>query len=162
MKVKRIAFFGHRKIDNVNAVERMVEEEFKKELSTSENLEILIGRDGDFDIIVASVANRLKRKGFETEIFLIWCMPYETSNYRNNIDNYNCYYDRIEMFDFGKVVHYKASHKNRNRRMVDLSDKVIFLVERNEGGAYPTMKYAIKQNKKIINLFDGSLNNTQK
>ena len=31
MKVKRIAFFGHRKIDNVNAVERMVEKELKKE-----------------------------------------------------------------------------------------------------------------------------------
>jgi len=38
--------------------------------------------------------------------------------------------------------------------MVDRSDLVVFFVERNKGGAYQTMKYAIKQGKKIINLSD--------
>jgi len=36
--------------------------------------------------------------------------------------------------------------------MVDRSDLVIFCVERNSGGAYQTMKYAMRQEKHIINL----------
>ena len=40
----------------------------------------------------------------------------------------------------------------RNREMVDRSDLVIFCVERSSGGAYQTMKYAVKQEKNIINL----------
>ena len=40
----------------------------------------------------------------------------------------------------------------RNQEMVDRSDLVIFCVERSSGGAYQTMKYAIKNQKNIINL----------
>ena len=38
--------------------------------------------------------------------------------------------------------------------MVEQSDLVIVNVERNKGGAFTAMKYAEKQHKKIINLYD--------
>ena len=51
-------------------------------------------------------------------------------------------------------VHPKSAITLKNRWVVDFSDLVIVYVEKSKGGAYTAMKYAEKQNKKIINLFD--------
>lgn len=36
--------------------------------------------------------------------------------------------------------------------MVDRADLIVCYIEHNEGGAYQTVQYAKKQDKKIINL----------
>ena len=83
----------------------------------------------------------------------VWVLPYATADYRDNEEDYRAYYDEIEVFDSaGK--HFKAAFQARNRNMVDRADLVVFYVERNEGGAYQTMRYAIQQGKQYINLAD--------
>ena len=83
----------------------------------------------------------------------MWVLPYATADYRDNEEDYRAYYDEIEVFDSaGK--HFKAAFQARNRNMVDRADLVVFYVERNEGGAYQTMRYAIQQGKQYINLAD--------
>ena len=42
----------------------------------------------------------------------------------------------------------------RNKSMVDRADLVVCLIDHSSGGTYPTVKYAEKQNKKIINIAD--------
>lgn len=40
----------------------------------------------------------------------------------------------------------------RNRSMVDRSNLVVFYVEHKKGGAYQMYQYAVKKDKKIVNL----------
>ena len=49
-------------------------------------------------------------------------------------------------------AHFKGAMQFRNRHMVDRADLIVCYIEHNEGGAYQTVQYAKKQDKKIINL----------
>ena len=113
-------------------------------------MEFLVGRDGEFDQLVASAVLRCKRTVRSDNSSLVWVMPYETADYRKNRDAYHAYYDEIEVA--GEGSHYKAAFQARNRAMVDRSDLVIFCVEKQQGGAWQTMAYALRQGKSIYNI----------
>jgi len=81
-------------------------------------------------------------------------MPYAKAEYTNNIENFEKYYDFIEVCDESQMAHFKSAIQIRNRHMIDRADLVIFYVDHNSGGAYQSMKYAEKQGKKILNLAD--------
>ena len=49
-------------------------------------------------------------------------------------------------------VHYKAAIKKRNRWMVDQADKILAYVYRDFGGAFDTIKYALRTGKPVLNL----------
>ncbi|MBR5786303.1 MAG: hypothetical protein IKY41_06390 [Clostridia bacterium] len=49
-------------------------------------------------------------------------------------------------------AHPKSAFQIRNREMVDRADLVICYIENKEGGAWQTIKYAMKKEKNIINL----------
>lgn len=71
---------------------------------------------------------------------------------RNNTASFQEYYDEIEICDLFPTRHFKAAHQARNRSMVDRSDLVIFCVEHRSGGAYETMRYAVRHGARLINL----------
>ena len=75
-----------------------------------------------------------------------------TAEYRDHEDDYLIYYDDVEISQNAAGAHPKGAMQIRNREMVDRSDLVIFCVERSSGVAYQTMKYAMKQEKIILNL----------
>lgn len=79
-------------------------------------------------------------------------LPYPTAEYLGNKKHYHKYYSDIEISFAASNAHPKSAIQIRNREMVDRADLVICYVEHNEGGAYKTMKYALKQNKQVINL----------
>ncbi len=56
-----VSFFGHRYIDNYFAVEKKLEGLIRELLMTKNYVEFLIGRDGEFDQIVASTVKVVKR-----------------------------------------------------------------------------------------------------
>lgn len=154
MKVFTISLFGHRKIGNVIFVEHELELIIRKLLYEKEYVEFLVGRDGEFDQIAASVIHRCKRVYREENSSLVWIMPYPTANFRDNEDSFREYYDEIEVCDSASTQHFKAAFKTRNQQMVDRSDLVIFYVDHKNGGAYQTMQYAQKQAKAYINIFE--------
>ncbi len=78
-------------------------------------------------------------------------MPYEKAEYAKNRKYYDDFFDCIEVCTESTAKHPKAAIPARNRHIVDRSDYVLFWVER-KGGAYQTMKYAEKQEKKMLNL----------
>ena len=147
-----VSFFGHRQIDNVIEVEQRLESLIRNLLTSKEYVEFLIGRDGEFDQLVASTIRRCKRVVREDNSALVLVLPYITAEYRDNEDSFHYYYDEIEICAESAEKHFKSAHQTRNRAMVDRSDMVIFCVERESGGAYTTMRYAKKNGTQLINL----------
>lgn len=152
MNVFTVSFFGHRHIDNAIPVERKLEELVLELLRSKEYVEFLVGRDGEFDLLVASTIRRCKRSYRDDNSALIWVMPYETAEYRDNREAYDDYYDEVEICAESAGKHFKAAYQIRNRAMVDRSDLVVFCVERTSGGAYQTMQYAQRKASNYINL----------
>ena len=132
----------------------MVEKVIADLLSQKQYVEFLIGRDGDFDQIVSSTVLRLKRTMRDDNSSLVLVLPYEKVEFRNNEENFIDYYDEIEICVESSKTHFKGAIQKRNQSMVDRADLVVCYIERQEGGAYQTMKYAIKANKTVVNLFD--------
>ena len=147
-----MSFFGHRYIDNFYRIEEKLEEIIRNLIREREYVDFLVGRDGDFDQIVSSTVKRIKQDVWDCNSSLIWVMPYPTAEYSNNQNNFEEYYDEIEVCYESCKAHPKSAIQIRNKYMVDRSDLIIFYVENTSGGAYQTMKYAEKNGKKIIKL----------
>ncbi len=152
MDVFTVSFFGHRRLNDSFAVERTLEKMVCEWLRQKAYIEFLVGRDGEFDQLVASTVRRCKRVIRDDNSFLIWVMPYLTAEYRNNEKAFQDYYDEIEVCERSGRSHYKAAFQVRNKSMVDRSDSIVFCVEHSSGGAYQTMLYARKQHKPLVNL----------
>ena len=152
MKIYTVSFFGHRYIENICEIERKIEEIIRELICGNEYADFLVGRDGEFDQLVSSTVKRMKNEMGYSNNSLIWVMPYDKAEYENNRENFEKYYDEIEVCYESSIAHPKSAIQIRNRRMIDRSDLVIFYVRHNSGGAYKTMEYAIKIGKRIINL----------
>ena len=154
MNTFTVSFFGHRHLSNPIATERALEKIIRELLHRPEYVEFIVGRDGDFDLLAASIIKRYQRAINEDNSALIWVLPYATADFRDNEEAYQSYYDEIEICETSAGKHYKAAFQTRNRSIVDRSDLVIFCIERTQGGAYQTMRYAQKQGKRYINITD--------
>ena len=152
LDVYTVSFFGHRQIDRFFQAEEKVTELVRKLLVEKEYVEFLIGRDGEFDQIVASTVRRAKRDIRDDNSELIWVMAYPKAEYENNVESFDDYYDRVELCDEAAKSHPKSAIQVRNRCMVERSDMVVCYVEHETGGAFQTMAYAEKSGKAVINL----------
>ena len=79
MDLFTVSFFGHRKIDNVFFIERNLEMIIRELLLTKEFVEFLVGRNGEFDQLVASTVRRCKRTIRDDNSSLILVLPYVTA-----------------------------------------------------------------------------------
>lgn len=152
LDVFTVSFFGHRQIDRFFDAEEKVTEIIRKLIAEKDYVELLIGRDGEFDQIVSSSVRLAKRNIRDDNSELIWVMPYLKAEYSNNADSFDDYYDRVEVCDESSRSHPKAAIQIRNRNMVDRSDLVVCYVDHPSGGAFQTMQYAEKSGKEVINL----------
>ena len=151
-EVYTVSFFGHRYMDYFRIAEDKVEDLIYKLLKEHNYVEFLVGRDGDFDQIATSAVLKAKHSYAEHRCDITWVMPYEKAEYNENAEDFNKYYGYVEVCSESAKVHPKQAIQVRNRYMVEKSDLIVFWVERNSGGAYHTMKYAVKQEKNIVNL----------
>ncbi len=81
-------------------------------------------------------------------------LPYPTTEYLSNKDNFEEYYDDVLIYDPTYKIYPQAVIGMRNTEMVDAADLIICYIEKKSGGAYKAVKYAQKQGKKIINIFE--------
>lgn len=152
MEVYTVSFFGHRQIDNPVFIDSELEKQIVRLLLEKEYVQFLVGRDGDFDLLVSSVIHRCKRTIRNDNSAHVWVLPYVTANYKEHKDAFHDYYDEIEICSGSSQIHPKTAFQYRNREMIDRSDLVIFYVQHNSSGAYQAMMYAQKTEKHIINL----------
>lgn len=147
-----VSFFGHRRIYDALTIEKHLDEIIRDLLQSKEYVEFLVGRNGDFDQLAASTVKQCKRRIGDHNSALVLVLPYLTGEYRNSEKSFESYYDEIEICDAAAKAHPKAAIQIRNRSMIDRSDLVVCFVEKNEGGAYQSMRYAESKHKPLLNL----------
>ena len=152
MNIFTVSFFGHREIENALEVERKLETKITELIQTKQYIEFLVGREGEFDILAASVVKRVKKQMDYANCSLIWVLPYMKAEFRDNEKNFLEYYDDVEVCEQSSKAHFKSAMQIRNRAMVDRSDLVICCIQHKSGGAYKTVQYAEKQDKNIFAL----------
>ena len=114
-------------------MEDKVEELVRELIGNKAYVDFLVGRDGDFDQIVSSTVLRVKKRVFDANSSLIWVMPYETAEYRDNVESFEEYYDEVELCQESASAHFKGAIQIRNRYMVDRADLLICYVEKESG-----------------------------
>lgn len=146
----KISFFGHRRIENIRLAEERIEDLLIKLARAFSEIECYVGRDGDFDESVASVLRTVRRRYELSEVRMTLVLPYR----RKDMDMLADYYDDIWIPSSCEAVHFKRAIEVRNRCMVDNADLVVAYVEQTSGGAYRALQYAMRCDKKHVNLAD--------
>ena len=156
MEIFTVAFFGHRYIDNPFRIEERLEEHIYRLLAEKEYVDFFVGRDGEFDQFASSAVLRVRKRYRDDNSSLILVLPYARAEYLNNEESYHNYYSEVEISYEASKAHPKAAIQIRNREMVDRADLILCCIEREQGGAWQTIQYAIKQGKTVINLANGT------
>lgn len=144
----RVSFIGHREVDDFRFVEDQVERVVAELIDTKEYVEFYVGRNGEFDIMVASVIKRTQRDRGTSNNSLILVIPYPIAD----MEDMENYYDEVWYPDELYGVHYKAAITKRNEWFVKNSDLLVAYVEHNQGGAYECLKAAEKAKIKILRI----------
>lgn len=144
----RVVLFGHRDFSGHQALDKWLYPLLQDLIRTKPFLEIYIGRNGEFDLYAATVVKRLQNAMGKGNNELICVLPYP----ERDMVYYEEYYDSVMIPQCIEKTHPKAAIAKRNRWMVEQADLVICYVERREGGAYNTLKYAKNLEKEILNL----------
>ena len=62
MEIYRVSFIGHREIRRVREIEERLREIVRDLILTKEYVEFYMGRNGDFDILAASVVKSVRKE----------------------------------------------------------------------------------------------------
>ena len=157
MDIYTVSFFGHREVEGAAEIESRLERLQHDLITRKQYVEFLVGRDGEFDLLVASAIRRAVKQYGYGNTSLILVLPYMKAEYRDNEQNYLSYYDEAEICSESSDAHYKSAIQVRNRSMVDRSDLVVCCIQHKSSGAYRTIQYAEKQGKQVRNLADCQL-----
>lgn len=152
LDIYTVAFFGHRYIDNLFKVEELLEEQIRKLINEKEYVDFLVGRNGDFDQCVSSTVLRVRKNVRDDNSSLLLVLAYPTAEYLNNEESFHDYYSDVDISYAASKAHPKSAIQIRNREMVDKADLIICYIEKEEGGAWQTLKYAKEKEKAIVNL----------
>ncbi len=150
MKIYRVAFIGHREFDHIPNIEKDLYTILSVVISTKEYVEFYVGRNGDFDISVASTVKKIQKdfRNHNSRLILVQPYPMKDDPY------YETYYDEL-LYPLPRDVYPKAAMQERNKWLIDNCDLLITYVKNTEGGAYEAYEYAEKRGKRILQLANG-------
>ena len=137
----KCTFIGHR---DVVEMENRIYAEIKKLINLGIT-EFISGGVGNFDKLCENAVKKLGGK--------IIFVPYNVKQIK---EKDRLFYDEI-ICPLGNKEYSKFDIPNRNKWLVDNSDICLCYV-RKAGGAKHTLDYAIKRNKRIINLYPYDFN----
>lgn len=147
MDAYRVSFIGNREIFRLYRFTEEFEFLIRLILCSKEYVEFYVGRDGDFDVWVASQIKRIQRETGYENFSLILVLPYAKKGEERFADSY----DEIRK-PLDKKIHFKNAITKRNEWLVEHSDLLISCVEKLSGRAYKTILYAEKKGVEIMNL----------
>lgn len=145
MEIYRVSFIGHREIEDYSFAANQVDSVVRELIATKEYVEFYVGRNGEFDILVASAIKRIQRELGKRNSSLILMLPYPVAE----TEAYEKYYDEVEYPRELYKVHYKSAITKRNEWLVDHSDMLVAYVIRAYGGAAQCLKKAIARGIEI-------------
>ena len=147
--------FGHRVLFSVDAIKNELKKQLKSLIEFGV-VRFLIGYNGEFDKLALETLCELRTIYEKIEIVIV------VSNI-NNIKKNKFGYSKIDDYEKFETmvydieeVHFKRIITKTNQCMVDDSDFVVCYsdLKRGYSGSKLAVKYAIKKNKKVINIFD--------
>ena len=113
----RVSFIAHRQIDRF----RFVEEQLDRIISEKEYVECYVGRNGDFDTMIASAVKRGQKAYVVANSSLILVLPYSVAD----MEMLEQFYDEIWLPEELYKVHYKSAITKRNEWFVKNSDLLV-------------------------------------
>lgn len=146
MEFYRVSFIGHREVDDYYFVEEQVYSIVCELIRIKEFVDFYVGRNGEFDLLVASVIKRAQRdlRGYANSS-LILVISYPVAD----IDAFIDYYDDVEYPSELRKVHYKSAITKRNEWLVEKTDMLVAYVVRDSGGAARCLKKAIERGVEV-------------
>lgn len=146
-EIYRVSMIGHRVVEDYGIEEKLYEL-FRELLRTKEYVEFYLGRNGDFDILAASVIKRLHKNYRDDNSVMILVLPYPVKDY----EYYEDYYDEIIIPDELHGVHPKAAITERNRWIVANSDMLIAYIRNKSGGTATCVRMAERLRRTVIKI----------
>lgn len=144
-------FCGHSKIySNTESIRQALTDTISRLIKNNNVDCFLIGNYGNFDRMAASVCLEMKNSYPEISVYLV--VPY----YRPFLDDLEKnWYTRFDSVIVPELEHIPHPYRiiKANEYMVDASQYVVSYVFATTGGAYKTLKYAKRRQKKVINLY---------
>lgn len=147
-EIYRVSFIGHRRVEDFYFVENQLDNIIGDLIRTKEYVEFYVGKNGDFDTMVASAIKRCQKKFGIANNSLILVLPYTVADMQYLED----FYDEIWIPDELHGVHFKNAITKRNEWFVNNSDLLIAYVLRDKGGAANCIRYAEKKGITIQNI----------
>ena len=95
-EIYRVSMIGHRVVEDYSVEERL-HELFRELLRTKEYVEFYLGRNGDFDILAASVIKRLHKNYRDDNSAMILVLPYPVKDYEYYKDYYDEYIPKRQL-----------------------------------------------------------------
>lgn len=146
-----VSLFGHRELDDFRIIEQILARKVNELLDENEYVIFLVGRNGEFDELAASVIKHAKRQRGDERCEMNLVLPYRVVD----VEFYDNYYDSVFIPDeLPPTIHPKRAIVAKNRIMIERSDEVVLYVNKDFGGAYEAYKYATKLGKRVVNLAD--------
>ena len=146
-----IALFGNRELTNGLTIERYLENKLSELAASHAHLTVLVGRNGEFDLLASSVVRRLQARIGRERCIHTLVLPYPTKELLENKESYTAYYDDIRIDTEVQTAHFKTAITIRNRRMIEEADLVVVWAE-HPGGADNAYRYAQKHQIAAVNL----------
>lgn len=146
----RVSFIGHRRVDDFRFVEEQLDNLVGELIRTKEYVELYVGKNGDFDTMVASSIKRSQKRFGKANNSLILVLPYPVADMEYLED----FYDEIWLPDELHGIHFKNAITKRNEWFVNKSDLLIAYVLQENGGAAKCLEMAKKQKILTVNIAD--------
>ncbi len=148
MEIYRVAFIGHREVDDLKLVEENLIKKLIELVCSKDFVEFYMGRDGEFDEMAASCIKRVQKIYGKSNSAMTLVLPYGKAD----IPYYEKYYDSIFIPEEASSSHFKSAITKRNQWLVDNADLLIAFVKRKNGGAADCLKMAEKADIEIFRI----------
>lgn len=149
--MKVCAFTGHRNLAGTDFDEHLLERVVADLVKTG-TTRFLCGMAVGFDMKAAQAVLALKGK---YDIQLVACLPCENQSERFSEKNKSLYNEILGKCDEVIVLekeYVSGCMQRRDRYLVDNCDVLVCFLRKSSGGTHYTVKYARKENKKIIEI----------
>ena len=163
MKEKTCCFTGHRNISPAKFIyikHRLIT--VIEEAISSGITDFCTGGALGFDTVAAQTVLEAKKNHPHIKLHLVLPCKGQAENW--SVVNRRIYEDilgRADSVTYVSENYTRYCMQLRNREMVDRADLILCYIEREKGGAWQTVEYAIKQGKAVINLSDEHENNSK-
>lgn len=147
LDIYRVAFTGHRERYQFRQVEEELERTIYNLVLRKEYVEFYVGRNGDFDIMVASAVKRVQKRFGNHNSSLILVLPYKMKD----LEFYEEFYDEV-ILPISSMTHFKFAITKSNEWLVENSELLIAYVLNESGGAYQCMKKGQQHSRGILFL----------